>query len=60
MSNEQIKEIKILVEEKQADLQGWKFLRRIPYLRPELKRPPTEYDYENLLRELARILRQEK
>ena len=60
MNNEQIKEIKILVEQKQADLEGWKFLRRIPWVRAELKRPPDEHDYELLLQNLARILRRER
>tara|TARA_R100001082_G_C4321780_1_gene141457 strand:- start:636 stop:818 length:183 start_codon:yes stop_codon:yes gene_type:complete len=60
MNNEQIKEIKNLVEEKQADLQGWKFLRRIPWIRAELRRPPDEHDYELLLQKLARILHRER
>ena len=60
MSDEQIKEIKNLVKQKQADLEGWKFLRRIPWVRAELKRPPDEHDYELLLDKLARILHTER
>jgi len=56
MTNEQAKEIKNLVKQKEEDLQGWKFLRRIPWVRPELQEPPDEHDYELLLQHLARIL----
>ena len=51
------KELTIYVEDKIREIEAWKFLRRIPYLRNELKRPPDEHDYEMLLEGLARILR---
>ena len=56
MTDEQIKEIKILVEQRKADIEGWKFFRRIPWVREELRRAPDGHDYELLLQQLARIL----